>query len=511
MDVFLIVEDTYIPAHRLILCAANNYFYRIMKNDPCKVREIIIDSDKESIRSLVDFFYFGEIELREDNVENLLDAADLLEISEVAGECRNFISFIRPNNCSEKTLSPRPCGSTGGMELYEMEHKHIIEHFTDVTYNEDYLNLYAEDREPVSEVKMAAIDHENTLDNSLEVKPLSPLENVIDNRQIDTLFCDNFISQCSTKKTRKRRLKPKRNLLLSTDLTMLPPIFKILFVGGHKGYENTNEFSEFDVLEKSWFKYDDMPSQIYNFGVALIHDKLFAVGGEDNCGRTLNITICFDFSTKKWTEMQPMNKPRRFAGMGVLDSDLYAIGGIDKGFKDCLKSAEKLSWTTRQWSDIAQLKDPRCLPGVAALNGRLYVFGGHDGKSFLKSAICFHPDKKKWVELAPMLVNRKDPGVVALNGFLYVVGGYDRYGLVDSIERYDPEADSSIFVESMHTGRSWITVFAHRDYLFAAGSCDTQSSACLIVMYNPETDIWKEVGNFNCKRLLRPIAIYKNT
>lgn len=64
------------------------------------------------------------------------------------------------------------------------------------------------------------------------------------------------------------------------------------------------------------------------FGVAVLDNKLFIVGGRDGL-KTLNTVDCFDPQTKEKTVVTPMNIHRHGLGVGVLGGPLYAVGGHD--------------------------------------------------------------------------------------------------------------------------------------------------------------------------------------
>lgn len=64
------------------------------------------------------------------------------------------------------------------------------------------------------------------------------------------------------------------------------------------------------------------------FGVAVLDDKLYIVGGRDGL-KTLNTVDCFDPQLKEKTVVTPMNIHRHGLGVGVLGGPLYAVGGHD--------------------------------------------------------------------------------------------------------------------------------------------------------------------------------------
>ena len=60
------------------------------------------------------------------------------------------------------------------------------------------------------------------------------------------------------------------------------------------------------------------------FGVAVIEDKLYVVGGRDGL-KTLNTVECYDPKKKSWTLMPPMATHRH--GLGLCNLVLWSIGG----------------------------------------------------------------------------------------------------------------------------------------------------------------------------------------
>lgn len=54
-----------------------------------------------------------------------------------------------------------------------------------------------------------------------------------------------------------------------------------------------------------WIHIANMTIRRLQFGVAVIEDKLYVVGGRDGL-KTLNRVECYDFKTKTWTNLPEM-------------------------------------------------------------------------------------------------------------------------------------------------------------------------------------------------------------
>lgn len=72
--------------------------------------------------------------------------------------------------------------------------------------------------------------------------------------------------------------------------------------------------------------------------------------------------------------------------------------------------------------------------GVGVLDSILYAVGGHDGPLVRKSVESYNPETNTWTSVADMSFCRRNAGVVAHSGMLYVVGGDDGTSNLSSVE-----------------------------------------------------------------------------
>uniref|UniRef100_A0A3Q2YSY4 Kelch like family member 4 n=1 Tax=Hippocampus comes TaxID=109280 RepID=A0A3Q2YSY4_HIPCM len=158
------------------------------------------------------------------------------------------------------------------------------------------------------------------------------------------------------------------------------------------------------------------------FGVAVIDNKLYVVGGRDGL-KTSNMVECYNPVNQVWSTMPPMSTPRHGLGIAVLEGPMYAVGGHD-GWS-YLNTVERWDPQARQWNYVASMSTPRSTMGVTALNGKLFAVGGRDGSSCLRSMECFDPHTNKWSRCGRMAKRRGGVGVATYNNFLYAVGGHD--------------------------------------------------------------------------------------
>ena len=92
-----------IPAHRMVLAACSDYFYRLFKDLPEKHPVIVFkDASEQILNDLLEFMYRGEVEVDDSNLSDFLKFADTLQVKGLSqGEGNN--AWRSKDDTSEKT------------------------------------------------------------------------------------------------------------------------------------------------------------------------------------------------------------------------------------------------------------------------------------------------------------------------------------------------------------------------------------------------------------------------
>lgn len=83
VDVTLSCEGgAQLRAHKVVLAACSPYFQAVLQNNPCKHPIIILPRDVAfaDLRAIIEFVYRGEIDVAQEQINRLLQAADTLKI-----------------------------------------------------------------------------------------------------------------------------------------------------------------------------------------------------------------------------------------------------------------------------------------------------------------------------------------------------------------------------------------------------------------------------------------------
>ncbi|KAF6035119.1 KLHL4 [Bugula neritina] len=260
----------------------------------------------------------------------------------------------------------------------------------------------------------------------------------------------------------------------------------------------------YDLRTNRWQQIFTLNTRRLQFGVAIVDNKLFVVGGRDGL-KTLNTVDFWDLQTKTWTQVASMANHRHGLCVTTLEGPIYAIGGHD-GWQ-YLNSVERWDMQSKKWSYVSPMNNARGTAAVAVLSkSRIYVCGGRDGSSCLRSLESFDPHTNKWTLLAPMNRRRGGLGLAALNGYLYAVGGHDcpaqskqsnslHGSRFNCCERYDPATDQwTIISQSLSTPKDAIGVCVLGDKLYCVGGYDGQKHLREVESFDPSEEKWSKAA-----------------
>jgi kelch-like protein 2/3 len=129
-DVILVADTVEIPAHKMVLAACSPYFYAMFTSfeESKQDRIVLQEVDHQALQILVEYVYTSEVQVTEDNVQVLLPAANLLQLTDVRDACCEFLQVqLHPTNC----LGIRAFADLHGcLELLTHAESYIEQHFT---------------------------------------------------------------------------------------------------------------------------------------------------------------------------------------------------------------------------------------------------------------------------------------------------------------------------------------------------------------------------------------------
>ena len=154
IDVRLKVGESVFPAHRIVLAANSDYFHAMFTDGMKESKQEVIELKDESIspnalKIVMDCIYTGDLHVNEENVFEVLAAADHLQVTSVVQQCCDFLKreFIQlrldlNNYCLLCTVADRH----GLRDLQEAAEHKIASMFKDVCESEEFLTHISPDQ-----------------------------------------------------------------------------------------------------------------------------------------------------------------------------------------------------------------------------------------------------------------------------------------------------------------------------------------------------------------------------
>ncbi|XP_029105827.1 actin-binding protein IPP isoform X2 [Scleropages formosus] len=505
-DVHVRVGCRRFAVHRLVLAASSPYFAALFAGGMSEVNKEevhILGLEADVFEILLDFIYTGEVNVTVENVQELMVAADMLQLSEVVTICCEFLKTqMDPSNCVGiyQFLEQIAC-----LDMLEFTENYICVHFLEVCVSDEFAGL--------------SKDQLVKLLRSEELR-------IEDEYQVFTAAM-NWILQDVAKKKKYvvEVLDPVRFPLLSPQR-----LFKYI--------EGISDFSlrvALQTLLKEYTEVSKSPKDTKLFSLLQpaksrprrkARKYLYAIGGYTRLqggrwsdSRALSCVERFDSFSQYWTTVSSLHQARSGLGVAVLEGMIYVVGGEkDSMIFDC---TERYDPVTKQWAAVASLNFPRCGVGVCSCHGALYalgfiyVIGGISDEGMeLRSAEMYDPVSRRWSALPVMMTRRAYVGVASLNNCIYAVGGWNEaLGSLETVEKYCPEEEKWVEVAPMGVARAGVSVSAVNGLLYAVGgrASSQDFSAPVTVdsveIYDPHLDTWTEIGNMITSRCDGGVAV----
>uniref|UniRef100_A0A0N5AF26 BTB domain-containing protein n=1 Tax=Syphacia muris TaxID=451379 RepID=A0A0N5AF26_9BILA len=525
-DVALVVDSQRIDAHRLVLASCSNYFRAMFTSEMAESRQQEVqmsDISSQTLQSLVDFCYTGEISISDVNVQSLLPAACLLQLNEIQEVCCEFLKKqLDPSNC----LGIRAFADTHACrDLMRIADKFAHFNFQDVAASEEFMllpvaqlidiisseELNVRSEETVFEAVMAWVRFNLNSRRQLLPKvlehvrlPLCGAKFLVSRVSEDPLIKADGSCRDLVDEAKNYLLLPleRPNMQGPRTRSRRPERFggeALYAVGGWCSGDAIASVERMNGATGEWRCVAPMSKRRCGVGVAVLNRLLYAVGGHDGQSY-LNSVERYDPATNLWSsEVAPTSTCRTSVGVAVLDGSLYAVGGQDG--VSCLNVVERYDAQRNEWTKVIPMSTRRLGVSVSVLEGCLYAVGGSDGKSPLSTVERYDPRMNKWMTVKSMSTRRKHLGTAVYNGCLYVVGGRDDACELSSAEKYDPVKNEWVSIVAMNNRRSGVGLAVVNSQLYAVGGFDGATYLKTVEVYDKKGNQWCQSGCMNYRRL----------
>lgn len=415
-DALLVVDGEELPVQKNILAAASPYIrtklnYNPPKEDGSTYRIELQGVSMAIMKEILDYIFSGEISLSEDTIQDMVQASDLLLMTDLKFLCCQFLeSCITAENCiGIRLFSLHYC-------LYHVHHvatEFLQTHFRDVALTEEFRELPP--------------------DRLCEVLSIEKL-NVGNEKHVLEAVVRWFGHDADGRRVHMKEVMSAvwlQGLDFSylREQTMGEPLMR----------EVVRDFCQ-TVLSQGQLRGQAMLAAFKPRGYS---ECIVIAGGEDRTTRTPTAAsrcMCplYDSNRQAWINLEPMSTPRISHGVVAAEGFLFALGGTDRE-NTVLESGEKYDPDTNTWTAITPMLQARQSFGVVELDGLIYVLGGESDTAELVTVEAFDPHSNSWKLQTSMTMVRKVGCYASMNKKIYAIGGGSYGKLFDSVECFDPK------------------------------------------------------------------------
>ena len=248
--------------------------------------------------------------------------------------------------------------------------------------------------------------------------------------------------------------------------------------------------------EDSWTPKARMGLAKTGFGVGVMNDKIYVIGGHPygSTEFTIDDVSVYDPSTDQWRSKQHMPGPLAWFGTAVYQDEIYVIGGAW-----FLSGSEKndvwvYSPVANNWTTKASMPTPRAEVEANMVDGKIYVIGGRESTSSVTDVDeVYDPGTDTWTTKTPIPTPVTGYASAVVDSKIYVIGGWTFAANSTSTSRvnlnqiYDPETDTwslgTPIPESVGANAGATTGVMAPKRIYVIGDDLNQ-------VYNPSNDSW---------------------
>lgn len=533
-DAKIIVEEgaTFL-AHRAILAGTSKYFCALFTTPlECKNTENEFKVTrlpwirKNLMEEILNYTYTRKFHLTEENAFDMYVICDYLCIDSATEICINFLkkqindlncievlSFARSYLCPSLSVSAERYTLRNFLQVCD-KNKDLLEcDLKDVIsiVGSNHLNAYVE--EPVWEFAIKWINYKPEERSNYIACLLGKIRlgimdeiffthNVVQNPYVhENNECRAIIESVNT------FFRDCNRLQFITDEVQTPKFAQpriphdiVFAIGGWSIGSPTAVVESYDSRADRWMRpeymLDPQGARAYH-GCAILDGKMYVIGGFDGL-EYFNSCRCYDFETKQWRNIAPMNTRRCYVSVTVLNGNIYAMGGYDGHNRQ--SSAEQYDPRTNQWTLLPNMNVARSDADATTLNGRVYITGGFNGIECLNTAEIYDPEINEWSLLPPMLFRRSGVSCIAYNLMVYVLGGFDGTIRLRSVERFDPTTETWSAVPDMLSPRSNFAVEVVDNVIIVIGGFNGIGTTHYVECYDKQLNEWRHASDMSLNR-----------
>ena len=282
------------------------------------------------------------------------------------------------------------------------------------------------------------------------------------------------------------------------------------------------------ATENSWATKTEMPTARSGLGLAVVDDKIYAIGGF-YCDKN----EVYDPIADTWSMKKPMPTPRGGFAIAVFGDKIYTFGGRIKyggnSPPELTAVNEVYDPATDTWTTKASMPTPKAGLSANVVNDKIYLIGGFTYSDFTSHPsnenLAYGPLTDSWATAKPIPTSVYDYASTVVDNKIYVISGHETEVISDNgtahipapNQIYDPRTDTwaygapmSYAVTSGAAAGATTGVVAPKAIYVMGGFVGFYAPFNLTQVYHPENDTWSSGADMPSPLFYLGVAVVKD-
>ncbi|KAM9388465.1 kelch-like protein 34 [Phaethornis superciliosus] len=530
-DILLKVKENEFPAHKSLLACSSDYFRAMFKSYTQESKASVIHLQVVSptgLQHVLDFIYTSLLPLSFESLEDTLEAASYLQVTDAIGLCNQYlVNNLALENCcfsanvSRKFYLPDTSAATEKYivsnlwKLLDLDLSGLL----DLNFSSLLEVVKSPDLPMVKELCLlnlvllwlkqdkSRLAHTSSLLEHIRYG-LIPVEELRKTYTQSEVPLSASIKCLIIKAINYHTSLFKQPVLQDKSTTLRNQKTRIILLGGGTASEGlTPDVVAFDVYSHKWRALTQVQDRVQNHSVCVVGNFLYVLGGEiessalgdTKTGKTLLVTNKvhrYDPRFNTWTQIMGMLEKRCQFSCCVLGKDIFAIGG--KGEDGFLHSSvEVYNISGDRWTKARELPCKIYGHASAICKNTIYISGGKysDPANTSKDLYSLSSPEGQWKEQAPMSIARFGHQMATIREAIFTFLGL--YEPFSEIERYDPDQNQWTRLRPLIYDRFCYGLAVVEETALLIGGKKWQNSQEVptqdVVGYDIDNDGWEQI------------------
>ncbi|NWU95829.1 KLH34 protein, partial [Upupa epops] len=530
-DILLKVKENEFPAHKSLLACSSDYFRAMFQGYTRESKASVIHLHVVSptgLQRVLDFIYTSLLPLSFESLEDTLEAASYLQVTDAIGLCNQYlVKNLALENCcfaanvASKFYLPDALAATEKYivsnlwKLLDLDLSGLLE----LNFRSLLAVVQSPDLPRVKEIcllnlallwlkqEKSRLAHTSSLLQHLRYG-LVPVEELRKAYTQSAVPLPAAIKCLIIKAINYHTSVFKQPVLQDKSTTLRNQKPQVILLGGGTASEGlATDVVAFDVYSHKWRTLTQLQDRVQNHSVCVVENFLYVLGGEIESGassdaaaeKILSVTNKvhrYDPRFNTWTQITGMLEKRCQFSSCVLGKDIFAIGG--KGEDGSLHSSvEVYSISRDRWTKVRELPCKIHGHASAICKGTIYISGGKysDPGTTSKDVYSLSSLEGQWQTRAPMSIARFGHQMATIREAIFTFLGL--YEPFSEIERYDPDQNQWTRLRPLIYDRFCYGLAVVEETALLIGGKKWQNSQEVptqnVVGYDIDNDGWEEI------------------